>query len=273
MQLHPEVDGGDLLQEAEEFLVPVAGVAGVGGGLAGGELQGGEQHGGAVAPVATGAALGQAGAQREYRGGPVRCLDLRLLVHRDHDGVVRRGQVQADDVADLGRQFRVGAELEGLDAVRTDVPPVLGPGHRGERDTQFGGQEPGRPVRDPQPFRRPAVVHQRRGDDLDLVDLRQPAGPACILHRGNPVGLVTLLPGDHRQPRHADHPGDLCVRHPISCQAGPSVPASPDSTARSAVAPDHRTARGYPRAALEQELKDMLHCPAHHIVKRLTIRN
>jgi hypothetical protein len=38
-------------------------------------------------------------------------LDLALLVHADHDGPLLRVQVEADDVADLGLQPRVGGEL------------------------------------------------------------------------------------------------------------------------------------------------------------------
>ncbi len=48
MQVLAGVGGGDLVQEAQELAMAVAGVAGVGDG-AGGGLQGGEQGGGAVA--------------------------------------------------------------------------------------------------------------------------------------------------------------------------------------------------------------------------------
>jgi hypothetical protein len=44
-------------------------------------------------------------------------LDLGLLVDGEHDGVRRRGDVQADDVTDLVDQLRIGRQLERLGAV------------------------------------------------------------------------------------------------------------------------------------------------------------
>ena len=48
---------------------------------------------------------------------------LRLLVHADHHGVLRGTQVQADDVADLRPELRVGEELEALGAVGSRCRP------------------------------------------------------------------------------------------------------------------------------------------------------
>jgi hypothetical protein len=104
-----------------------------------------------------GAASWQAGAQGQHLGGPVQRLDLAFLVDADDDRVVGRGEVQADDVADFRLELRVGRELERLDPVRLDAPFPPDPGDRRERDPQLGGQEPCRPVRDPQPLRRAPV--------------------------------------------------------------------------------------------------------------------
>ncbi len=46
--------GGDLLQELQELVVAVPGIAGIGGDLPGSDLQRGEQRGGAVALVVIG---------------------------------------------------------------------------------------------------------------------------------------------------------------------------------------------------------------------------
>ena len=137
-------------QEPQELLVAVPGIAGIGCDLPGGHLQGGKQGGGAVPDVVMGAAGSQARAQRQHRRGPVQGLDLGFLIDADHDRVVRRVQAQANDIADLGFQLRVGAELKRLDPVRLDLPLAPDPGHARERDPQLRGQEPGRPVRDPQ---------------------------------------------------------------------------------------------------------------------------
>ena len=82
----------------------------------------------AVALVAVRAPLGQAG---QHRSGPVQRLDLGLLIDAQHDRVLRRGQVEADDVGDLRDQLRVGRELERLDPPR--LYPVLASGARDRR--------------------------------------------------------------------------------------------------------------------------------------------
>jgi hypothetical protein len=57
---------GDLFEEAQELLVAMPGVAGV-GDLAGGDLQRGEQRGDAVAEVVIGLALRDARSHRQLR--------------------------------------------------------------------------------------------------------------------------------------------------------------------------------------------------------------
>jgi hypothetical protein len=106
----------------------------------GGHLKSGEQRGGAIALVVVGPLLRQARSQRQERGGPVQGLDLGLLIHAQHDRLLRRVQVQPDHVADLGLQLRVGGELERLPPPRLD--PVLAPGagHSGIPDPQVLAQ-------------------------------------------------------------------------------------------------------------------------------------
>jgi hypothetical protein len=72
----------------------VAGLQG-GGDSAGGDLQRREQRGGAVSHVVVAEALGQPGLQRQDRRGAIQRLDLGLLVHTQHDRVLRWRQVQA----------------------------------------------------------------------------------------------------------------------------------------------------------------------------------
>jgi hypothetical protein len=52
-------------------------------------------------------------------------LDLALLVNRQNDGVVRRIDIKADDVAQLGDELRVIGELEPTHSVRLQAvgPP------------------------------------------------------------------------------------------------------------------------------------------------------
>jgi hypothetical protein len=101
VQLGVGVGAGDLFQEGQELLVAMPGLAGAGHG-AGGDLQGGEQGGGAVPHIVVAAAFRAAGLHREHLLGPVQRLDLGLLIHAQHNRVLRRRQVQPDHVADLG---------------------------------------------------------------------------------------------------------------------------------------------------------------------------
>jgi hypothetical protein len=41
-------------------------------------------------------------------------LDLAFLIDAQHDGVLGRVEIEADDVGDLGDQFGVGGEFERL---------------------------------------------------------------------------------------------------------------------------------------------------------------
>ena len=83
--------------------------------LAGGDVEGGIEIRGAVPPVVVGAPGDLPGPQREHRMGPVKGLDLRLLVDREHKCVVGWVQVEADDVDDLLGEVRVPTEFEGLE--------------------------------------------------------------------------------------------------------------------------------------------------------------
>ncbi len=107
----------DLAQEAQELLVPVARSA-LGHHLPGGHVQRSKQGGGAVADVVMRHALHVAQSHGQQRLSAVQGLDLRLLVDAEHHRLVRRVQVQADDVPDLLDQEGVGGEFERLLPVR-----------------------------------------------------------------------------------------------------------------------------------------------------------
>ena len=64
---------------------------------------------------------GAALLHRQARLGAVERLDLALLVDRQHDGVGRRIDVEADDVAELLDERRVVRQLEAAPAVRREA--------------------------------------------------------------------------------------------------------------------------------------------------------
>ena len=112
--------------------------------LSGGHVEGGEEAGDAVAGVVVGAFLRHAGHHRQHRLGPVECLDLRLLVDAEHDGFVRRVEVETDDVAYLVDELRVGGEFEGFGAVGFELERFPDPSDRGFTEPGlFGHRRPG----------------------------------------------------------------------------------------------------------------------------------
>jgi hypothetical protein len=92
VQLLAGAGAGDLAQEDQELLVAVP-VLAAGGDLAGGDVQRREQGRGPVPAIVMGAASDQARGHRQDRRGPLRGLDLGLLVHAEHDRVLGRVQV------------------------------------------------------------------------------------------------------------------------------------------------------------------------------------
>jgi len=59
-----------------------------------------------------------AGLERQAGLGAVQCLDLALLVHAQHHGLLGRVEVQAHDVDELLLEPRVARDLAGLHQVR-----------------------------------------------------------------------------------------------------------------------------------------------------------
>ena len=82
------------------------------------DIQRRKQRGGAVANVVVGLLSREAGAHRQQRPRAIQGLDLALFVHRQHDGVIGRTQIKADDVPDFLDKLRVRRQLERVDAMR-----------------------------------------------------------------------------------------------------------------------------------------------------------
>jgi hypothetical protein len=139
---HIGVDG---IEEADELLMAVA-LHAAADDLAIEYVERGEQRGGAVALVIVGHSAGAAFLHRQAGLGAVECLDLALLVDREHDGVGRRINVEADHVAQLVDELRIGGELELPHPVRAQ--PVRPPDalHRTDGDAGRLGHQGGGPV-------------------------------------------------------------------------------------------------------------------------------
>ncbi len=105
---HRSLDGRD---EADEFLMPVAGYASI-DYLAFEHAEGGKQGRGAVALVIMGHRCALAPLHGQAGLGTVEGLDLALLVDRHHHRMTRRVHVEADDIARPGGELGIGRVFE-----------------------------------------------------------------------------------------------------------------------------------------------------------------
>jgi hypothetical protein len=84
------------------------------------EVERREQRGRPVTDVVMGPRFDVAEAHGQQRLGAIERLNLRLLIDAQHQGTLRRGHVEPDDVADLFDEQRIFRQLEGADAVRLE---------------------------------------------------------------------------------------------------------------------------------------------------------
>jgi hypothetical protein len=103
-------------QETQELLVPVPGFA-LGGHRTGGHVQGGKQGGGAVADLVVSDTFDVAQTHGQQRLGAIDGLDMRFLVNTEHNCLVGRVEVEANDVSYLFNKEGIVGELERLLAV------------------------------------------------------------------------------------------------------------------------------------------------------------
>ena len=119
-QVQLPVGGDGLVDEAEKLeplLVPMALLAQA-KDLAVGRIQRGKQCGRAVAFVVVRHGGAASALQRQAGLSTVESLNLALLVGAQHQGVLWRIEVQADDVFQLLRELGMVADLESFDAMR-----------------------------------------------------------------------------------------------------------------------------------------------------------
>ena len=206
------------LEEGQELLMRVLTEAAL-GDLAGGDLQSRKETGGSVPNVVVSHPCGKARAHRQDRLRAIQRLDLRLLVDAEHQRLLRRVQIEPDDVGHLSIEVRIRAELEGFHSMR--LQPVLLPDavDRHVADLQLTGQAARAPVGGR--LRGP----HRRGYDPGLVGRRYLPGPSAAMPRmqsGQPLLEETAPPLAH------GHLGkSKSLRHRPSRSPRPRWPKSP----------------------------------------------
>ena len=100
-------------------------------------------------------------------------------------------QIQPDHIDDLGDQLRVGGELECLRPPRLHSMMSPGPQHRRGVHPQVVGEQPRRPMRDPQLGRRRG---ERRGQDLGPIDRPRATRTPLIVQPRDPRSGIALAP-------------------------------------------------------------------------------
>ena len=92
------------------------------------------------------APLRHARQHRQDRLCAVERLDLALFVDTEHQGAVRRRQIEAYDVADLVHEVRIAGQLERLRAVRLQAEGAPDAPDRRVRKAAFPGHRAQRPM-------------------------------------------------------------------------------------------------------------------------------
>src|SRR6185369_11444934 len=132
---HRLVDGA---QEVEELLMAMAGLA-LSEDRAIEHIEGRKQRRRSMAHIVVRDALDVSKAHRQKRMRALEGLALALLVDAQHQGVLRRTQVKANDVAQLLDEERIGRELEGLAAMRLKPEELEVAMNARGRDLRLGG--------------------------------------------------------------------------------------------------------------------------------------
>ena len=191
----------DLGEELDELLVPVPRHAGS-GDMAGQDIQCGKQGRGAVPLVVVGHRPGPALDHRQRRLRAVQGLHRGLLVHAQHDRVLRRVQVQPDDIDQFLLEFRIVRHLERLHQMRFQPPRRPDPLDRRLRHPDLRRHRPTGPMSLPVGLGTLCQLDDLL--DLGLRDDRLPAPPLPHLPKlGQPLRGESDPPRRHRRRTHS----------------------------------------------------------------------
>ncbi len=201
------------LQKAQKLLMAMARHA-IPQHFAAQHVQRREQRGGAVALVVVGLPFRESRTQGQDGLGTIQGLDLALLIHAQHQSLLRRIQVQTHDVAQLEKELGIGAELETLDAMRLQTMRLPDAIHHRRTHPLGAGQRAHAPVRGSRRLQVQRGVH----DGLFFL-YRQPSpasGPRGIFQQPLQPGLFKAVsPTQHRRAAGAQLPCHPVVGHSV----------------------------------------------------------
>jgi len=127
--------------------------------------------------------------KRQEGLGAIEGLDLTLLVDAQHDGVIRRMEIEADDIAHLFDEERVGGQLEPLLAMGLDPKGRPDAMDGGFGELRVGGERSARPVG--AIFRLCLQGPPQQRGDLLIAERARPNGTASSLRPMQPRRIGT----------------------------------------------------------------------------------
>src|SRR3990172_7332850 len=153
----------NLAQKAQELILPMTGQAST-NNAAIQNIERGKQRGRAVPLIVVSHRAAAALLHRQTGLSPVQCLNLALLVHAQNQGLLRRAQIQTNNITDLLNEVRVAGQLERLCPIRLQTVLVPHIQDRGRPYRKSLSQSAAAPV---SLSLRPPL--KRPGDDLCLL--------------------------------------------------------------------------------------------------------
>src|SRR5271157_4745080 len=149
-----------------------------------------------MADVIMGDALDVTQAHGQHRLGSVQSLNLALLIHAKHQGVVGRIQIKADDVPHLLDEEWVGGEFEAATSVRLYRKRLKHTMYCGFRNPAGVGGLAHTPMGSPGGPAGEGTFEQA-GNPL-IGNAAWPSRPQLIVQTGHAVREETLSPLAHR---------------------------------------------------------------------------
>ncbi len=179
--------GLDGIQEADELLMAVP-LHAAADDLAFQDVESGKERGCSVALIVMGHRFGAPFLQGQAGLGSVQSLNLALFIHREHDGVLRRIDIEPHDVAQLRGELRIVGELELFDLVRLKTVGAPDALNRAGADAASLSHHRRGPVRGFSRRRLQRQLHHPLGDVR--TQLRDAGGPRLVAQKT----LDTFLP-------------------------------------------------------------------------------
>jgi len=139
--------------------------------------------------------------------GAVERLDLALLVDTQHHRLVRRAQVEADDILDFVDKSLVIRQLRTAQKMRLEPVCVPNPPHTGLAEADGLGHRPGAPLGCRWGLLVQGFVHHLR-NHFGCQRRPAPGTAGVAVEPDDPLRHVALLPAPHRRLALAHLPSD-----------------------------------------------------------------